>query len=70
MTDWSLPPDLQQRYEEILAEIRRLQDELGVEPQTLEQRHQAHLQKQAEETRKQEELKKLGQRRSPPKWKV
>jgi hypothetical protein len=71
---WDLPPDLQQKFDEVQAHIRRLQIEMGVEPKTIEQRHQDYLQRQAEEQRRQEELKKLEQRigkhRPPPKWKV
>lgn len=74
MIDWSFPPDLQKRYDEILATIRRLQKEFGIEPQTLEQRHQAYLRQQAEQQRRAEELAKLqaitGTRRPPPRWKV
>ena len=72
--DWSFTPEIQEQYDRVVAQIKRLQQELGVEPMTLEQRHQAYLKRQAEEQRKQEELKKLtqltGQRRPPPKWKV
>lgn len=71
---WELPPDLQQKFDEVQAHTRRLQIELGVEPKTIEQRHQDYLKRQAEEQRRQEELKKLEQRigkhRPPPKWKV
>ena len=74
MTDWSFPPDLQKKYDEVLATIRRLQSEFGIEPQTLEQRHQAYLKRQAEQQHRAEELAKLqaitGTRRPPPRWKV
>lgn len=72
--DWSFPPELQAQYDRVVAQTRRLQIELGVEPMTLEQRHQAYLKRQAEEQRKQEELKliqeRMGKMRPPPKWKV
>lgn len=74
MTDWSFPPELQKRYEEILATTRRLQQELGIEPRTIEQRYQDYLKRQAEEQRRAAELEKLkattGNRRPPPRWKV
>lgn len=72
--DWSLPPELQAKYDFVVAETRRLQSEMGVKPMTLEQRHQDYLHRRAEEQRRQEELKKLeqsiGKHRPPPKWKV
>ena len=74
MIDWSLPPDLQKQYNKVLSNIRRLQKELGIEPRTLEQRHQDYLKRKAEEQRQAEELAKIkalaGQRRPPPRWKV
>ncbi len=74
MTDWSFPPDLQKKYEEVLAQTRRLQAELGIKPRTIEERYQDYLKRKAEEQQRQEELKKLvqltGQRRPPPRWKV
>ena len=74
MTDWSFPPDLQERYERIVAENRRLQKELGVKPRTMEQRFRDYLARQAEEQRRLEEQKKfeqlIGKHRPLPKWKV
>lgn len=74
MTDWTLPPDLQEKYDRILSTTRRLQMEMGIKPMTLEERHQEYLKKQAEETQRQEELRQLqeriGKMRPPPKWKV
>lgn len=74
MIDWSLPPDLQKQYNKVLSNIRRLQKELGIEPRTLEQRHQDYLKRKAEEQRRIAELEKLkaltGTRRPPPRWKV
>lgn len=72
--DWSLPPELQAQYDRIVAKTRQLQKEFGIEPMTLEQRHQAYLKRQAEEQRRQEEIKliqeRMGKMRPPPKWKV
>jgi isopentenyldiphosphate isomerase len=74
MTDWSFPPDLQAQYERVLAQTRRLQQELGITPRTIEQRHQDYLARKAEEQRIKEELDKIqaltGHRRPPIKWKV
>lgn len=72
--DWSFPPDLQKRYDEILATTRRLQKELGIEPRTLEQRYQDYLKRQEDEQRRAEELAKIkaltSTRRPLPRWKV
>ena len=74
MIDWNLPPDLQKKYNEVVALTRILQKELGVEPRTLEQRHQDFLKRKEEEQRRAAELEKIkaltGTRRPPPKWKV
>ena len=74
MIDWSFPPDLQARYETILAQTRRLQAELGIKPRSLEQRAQDYLRQKQEKLRKQEELKqlqeKIGRHRPITKWKV
>lgn len=56
---WALTPELQERYDKIVAETRRLQAELGITPRTLEQRHQDYLARKAEERRVQEELEKI-----------
>ena len=74
MTDWSFPPDLQKRYDEIVAHTRKLQAELGIRSRTIEERCRDYLEHQAQEAKRQEELRKLaqitGQRRPPPHWKV
>lgn len=71
---WMLPPDLQQRLEDIQRTTKRLQIELGITPLTLEQRVELANQRQQEKQRRQAELEKinrqLGPRRPPPKWKV
>jgi hypothetical protein len=72
--DWAFPPELQKKYDEVVANNRRLQALLGIKPMTLEERRQAYLKRKAEELQRQEELKKLAQltvqRRPVPKWKV
>lgn len=74
MIDWSLPPDLQQKYNQVAENIQRLQKELGVEPRTIEQRHQDYQRNRVEKEKQKkelEELKRLVQnRRPPPRWKV
>jgi len=67
MIDWKLPPDLQEKFNQVQAQTRKLQEEFGITPMTIEQRSQAYQAK-----KKQEELIKqtLGARRPPPKWKV
>lgn len=71
---WSNDPDIQKRYNEIVAQTRRLQAELGITPMTLEQRAEDYRRRQQEELARQEELKKLeeiiGKKRLPPKWKL
>lgn len=67
MIDWKLPADLQGKYEEVLATNSRLQKELGIVPMSIEQRHQAYLDRKKSEA----DLKKaIGQRRPLPRWKV
>lgn len=71
MTDWTLPPDLQDQYDRVTAHIKKLQAELGVKPRTIEERHQDYLKKQEIEERIKLESKNLiTQRRPLPKWKV
>ena len=71
---WALTPELQEKYDRVVAHTRRLQAELGITPMTLDERIAAYEQRKIEEARKQEELKKLqqitGSRRPPPKWKL
>jgi transcriptional regulator of met regulon len=72
--DWSLPPDLQKKHDEIVARTRELQKELGIKPRTIEERYQDYLTREAEKQRRAEELAKftqsLSQRRPPPNWKI
>lgn len=74
MINWSFPKDLQEKYDKILADTRRLQKEFGIEPRTMEQRYQDYLNKKAAEALQQKELENLLQsrmnRRPIPKWKV
>ena len=74
MIDWSFPPDIQEKYDRVLKQIRYLQKELGVEPRTLEQRYQDYLARLEQEQKRKQEFERLqlniGSRRPPPKWKV
>lgn len=65
--DWSLSPELQAKFDQIVEHTRRLQKELVIQPMTIAERAKAYeLRKQQEE-----QLKSvLGNRRPPPKWKV
>ena len=74
MIDWSFPPDIQAQYDRVLAQTRRLQAELGIEPRTIEQRYDDYRKRKAEEQRRKEELNRMqaimGQKRPLVKWKV
>lgn len=65
--DWSLTPELQKKYDEVVAHTRRLQKEMGIEPMTLEQRA-AHYRKKREEQDKSKEI--FSKLRPTPKWKI
>lgn len=71
---WALTPELQKKYDKVVAQTRRLQAEFGIIPRTLEERARDYELKKAEEARRAEELKKLeqviGKHRPPPKWKL
>jgi len=65
--DWSLSPENQKKYDDVIERNRRLQALLGIKSKTLEERSQDHT----ENIKQQEELKKLlGTRRPAPKWKL
>ncbi len=64
---WALTPELQKKYDEVLAETRRLQAEFGITPMTLEERALAYQKRKAEEAQMKSTL---GARRPPPKWRV
>lgn len=67
MISWDLTPDLQEKYDSVVARTRKLQLELGIKPMTLEERYQAYLERKHRE----EELKKIiGKHRPLPKWKI
>lgn len=47
------------RYLEIKAETRRLQEEMGIKPRTLEERYEDWLRRKAEEQKRIEEIRLL-----------
>jgi hypothetical protein len=59
MAEQLFPDDLQQRYEQILAQTRKLQKELGMKSRTLEERYQDYLARRAEEEKRLEEQRRL-----------
>ena len=65
--DWSFNEKNQKKYDEVLANNRRMQEILGIEPRTLEQRAADYQRKKAERA---ELTKLMGNRRPPPKWKL
>lgn len=74
MVNWILPPELQERLENIQNTTRYLQKQLCINPMTLEERADQIKQRREEQHRKQLELEKIknqiGSRRPPPKWKI
>ena len=65
--DWSLTPELQKKFEEVQAQTRRLQAEMGIKPRTMEERAADYLKKKQAEA----ELAKLvGKKRPPLRYKV
>jgi len=65
--NWDLNAENQKKFNEVVAEIRRLQAEMGVKPMTLEERAAEYQKKKAEQARL---TAQLGNKRPPPKWKV
>lgn len=66
MMYWTLPTELEAQYNRVLEQNRRLQQELGIEPRTIEQRAADYLKKKSEP--KPQDI--VGKRRPPPKWRV
>jgi hypothetical protein len=64
---FDLNPENQKKYDEVTAEIRRLQSEMGIEPMTLEERA-AHYQK--EKLNQARLAAHIGVKKPPPKWKM
>ena len=64
---WALTPELQKKYEEVVAHTRRLQKEMGITPMTLEERAAAYAKKKEDEAKAKAMVVKM---RPPPKWKI
>ena len=64
---WALTPELQKKYDEVVAHTRRLQAEMGITPMTLEERAAAYAKKKEEEAKAKAMIVKM---RPPPKWKI
>jgi hypothetical protein len=65
--NWGLNSENQKKYDEVTAEIRRLQCEMGIKPRTIEERAAEYEKKKAEQARL---AAQLSTRRPLPKWKV
>jgi DNA-binding transcriptional MocR family regulator len=69
-----MSPQIYQRFLAVKEEIKRLQDKLGIESKTIEQRYEELQERQQIEKERAERIKRLeeitGNRRPPPKWKV
>ena len=64
---FDLNAENQKKYDEVTAEIRRLQQEMGIKPMTLEERAADYQKTKAEQARL---TAHIGIKRPPPKWKV
>jgi len=65
--DWELPPELQKKFDEVVANNARLQATLGIKSRTIEERADDYAKKKLART----QLTNLvGNRRPPPKWKI
>lgn len=65
--DWELPPELQKKFDEVVANNARLQATLGIKSRTIEERAADHAKKKAAQSNINQ---LLGNRRPPPKWKI
>jgi len=64
---WALTPELQKKFDEVVAHTRQLQAEMGITPMTLEERAIAYAKRKEEEAQAKAMVGKL---RPPPKWKI
>jgi hypothetical protein len=64
---FDLNAENQKKYDEVTAEIRRLQSEMGIKPMTLEERAADYQKEKLEKARL---AAHIGIKRSPPKWKM
>lgn len=64
---WELNPENQKKFDEVAAEIRRLQTEMGINPMTIDERAAEYRKEKEQRSRLESHL---GVRRPAPKWKV
>ncbi len=65
--DWGLDPENQKKYDEVTANIRRLQAEMGITPMTIAERAADLQKKKAAQALISAQL---GMVRPKPKWKI
>lgn len=58
---WCDCPELQKKYDKVVAQTRKLQDQFGIIPRTLDERYQDYLIRKAEQERQQKELQLLAE---------
>lgn len=64
---WELNPENQKKFDEVAAEIRRLQTEMGVKPMTIAERAVEYQKNKAAQA---QISAQLGMVRPKPKWKI
>ena len=65
--NWELDPENQKKFDEVAAEIRRLQTEMGVKPMTIAERAVEYQKNKAAQAKISAQL---GMVRPKPKWKI
>jgi outer membrane murein-binding lipoprotein Lpp len=65
--DWELNAENQKKYDEVTAEVRRLQAEMGIAPMTIEERAADYQRRKEEQARL---TARIGNLRPAPKWKI
>jgi|LauGreDrversion4_2_1035121.scaffolds.fasta_scaffold108141_3 hypothetical protein len=65
--DWEFNAENQKKYDEVTAEIRRLQAEMGIKPMSIAERAAEYQKRKAEQAQL---TAKVGVMRPAPKWKL
>lgn len=65
--DWELNTENQKKYDEVIAEVRRLQAEMGITSRTIEERAADYQKRKEEQARL---TARIGNHRPAPKWKI
>lgn len=65
--DWGFNAENQKKFDEVTANIQKLQAEMGIKHRTMEERAADYQRKQAEKAQLEQIM---GKRRPPPKWKL